>query len=365
MAGRDAIFLTGATGLVGAALVERLLRNSPARQLYVLVRDPGRWRALAPSLSATAGRVMPVAGDITKPGLALSPSARALLAGEARAVIHAAADTTFSRTLEEARTVNTAGTAHVLDLVGEWPAMERFAYISTAFVAGRITGAVAERDNGHAGWINAYEQSKYEAEQAVRARAGDWLILRPSTIVCDAPSGVVTQCNAIHRALRLYHSGLASMMPGSDATPIDVVPLDYVADAIAALALRRDLAGRTLHLCAGAGALPLGELLDVTYGIWCSEPRWKRRGVPRPALTDLATYQLFERAVDETGDARLKQVMRSLAHFVPQLAFPKRFETSGADAALGAAAPPVRGYWPRMVAHLLATRWGGARGVAA
>jgi thioester reductase-like protein len=366
MAAADSIFVTGATGLVGAEVLVRMLRHPRGPRAYVLVRDASRWDALTSRLQIPAGRVLPLVGDVTLPGLGLSLADRATLARETCAVVHAAADTTFSRTLEEARRTNTLGTSHLLDLAAGWPGLERFAFVSTAFVAGWRTGVVAECDGGDdAGWINAYEQSKYEAERLVRDNVRDWLVLRPSTIVCDSPSGVVTQYNAVHRALRLYHSGLASMMPGAEETLVDVVPLDYVADAVASLALRPELAGRTLHLCAGAGALPLGELLDLTYAIWASKPGWKRRAIARPALTDLATYRLFERTVEETADARLKQVTRSLAHFIPQLAFPKRFETSGADVALGATAPPVRGYWERLIVHLLETNWGAVTRAAA
>jgi hypothetical protein len=53
----------------------------------------------------------------------------------------------------------------------------------------------------------------------------------------------------------------------------------------------------------------------------------------------------------------LRRALRGLSHFAPQLALPKRFETAGADALLGAPAPPVGSYWARVVEHLLAARW--------
>ncbi|HKG94109.1 MAG TPA: SDR family oxidoreductase [Gemmatimonadaceae bacterium] len=352
----DTLLLTGATGLLGALAVRRLLATRPDISVVVLVRDSGRWGRLA--LGADP-RVVAVVGDVTRPGLGLHPDARRWLAGEVTAVLHLAADTTFSRPLPEARAVNTEGTRNLLELAAGWPGVRRFAYVSTAFVAGRRTGAIAEgagEDLG-AGWVNGYEQSKAEAERLVRASAGDWVVLRPSTVVCDsADSGLVTQQNAVHRALRLYYGGLASMMPSAEGSALDVVPADYVADAVAELALRPELAGETLHLCAGAGAMPLVALLDETYEQWARAEAWRRRAIPRPALTDLETYRLFERAVEETGDARLRRVTQSLSHFIPQLALPKRFETARADGFLGRAAPPVRAYWGRMVAQLLSRR---------
>ena len=113
--------------------------------------------------------------------------------------------------------------------------------------------------------------------------------------------------------------------------------------------------GKTIHLCAGGGALPLEELLDITWERWAVDPAWRRRGIPRPALADLQTYALFERSVEQVGDASLKRVARALSYFAPQLAMPKQFETTTADTLLGAPAPAVRDFWIPMLDGLSAT----------
>jgi nucleoside-diphosphate-sugar epimerase len=350
------LFLTGATGLVGGAVLARMLRADPALRVAVLVRDPARWRGI--------DRATPVAGDLCAPGLGMTAGTRAALAREVDLVLHAAADVVFSRPLDVARATNVAGTRRVLELADEWPCVERLVYVSTAFVAGRRTGAIAEADgDGAAGWVNAYEQSKWEAERLVRAARRPWVILRPSTIVCDDPGGgTVTQYNAVHHAVRLLHRGLVPMIPSAPppGATVDLVPADYVAAAIAALAVREDLAGRTFHLCAGAGALPVGDLLHSTWEVFARDAAWRRKALPQPVLADLATYALLERSIDLTGDESLRRALRGLSHFAPQLALPKRFETAGADALLGAPAPPVGGYWARIVEHLLVARWGMA-----
>ncbi len=352
------IFLTGATGLIGGGVLQRMLPLNPAMHAYVLVRDLQRWRAVQARLGLPADRVTPVLGDVRAPGLGLEPQVHAQVGASVSAVLHFAADTTFSLPLPQARAINVEGTRHLLELAEAWPHVERFVYASTAFVAGRRVGRILEGDDDHdAGWVNPYEQCKHEAEALVRAGGREWVIFRPSTVVCDSASGLVRQFNVVHRALRLYHHGLASMLPGEEGSPLDTVPDDYVNDAIARLALHEDMAGQTLHLCAGDGAVPLGEMLDLTWEIWAGVPAWRRRGVPRPAITDLATYRLFEQSVEEAGDARLRQVMQSLSHITPQLAYPKHFDTTIADAAVGAPAPPVRSYWPRMIEHLLQSNW--------
>ncbi len=360
---RTAIFVTGATGLVGSGVLRRLLRRVPGRTAYVLVRDPTRLRA--PGGPGRLGRaVVPLAGDLTRPGLGLDRHARRELRRRVGLVVHAAADTCFSRPLSQARRVNRDGTARVLDLWDGGAGLQRFVHVSTAFVAGRRTGVIREDDPPAEAWVNAYERSKSEAEALVRGSAAPWVIVRPSTIVCDGPSGAVSQVNAVHRALRLHHAGLASILPGREDTPVDLIPADHVWSGVASLALEPGLAGDTLHLCAGEGALPLGELLERAHAAWAEVEAWRRRGVSRPVLTDLETYRLFEESVEKTGDPRLRRITRSFAHFVPQLALPKRFDTGRADALLGSPAPPVRAYWDRVLRDLRDRLWTGASPVA-
>ena len=357
MPARRTLLVTGATGLVGRGVVGRLLRAMPGLAVYALARDPRRLAAIA-AADGWGARVQPLAGDVTRPGLGLDADARALLAREAGAVLHCAADTDFARPLDAARRTNVDGTRHLLDLVSSWRRAPRLAHVSTAFVAGRATGEVREvAHDGAAGWVNAYEQSKWEAEALVRAHAADWVVLRPSTIVCDA-DGTVRQANAVHRALRVYHAGLAAMLPWAPGASLEVVPGDWVCDAIAQLALAPEHAGRTFHLCAGPGALPIEEMLGRTWQAWSrADDAWRVKSIARPALADLETWTLFEEGVRETGNARLARVLAALSHFAPQLALPKRFDVSGTVAALGAGAPPVRAYWDAMLARLLATGW--------
>ena len=352
MPANRSILITGGTGLLGRSVIQRLLAADARLRAIVLVRDRSRL-ACVPGLSDLLGRITVVEGDLRSPGLGLTSEARALVRRNASAVVHLAADTRFSNTLADARAVNTAGTDHLLALTSECESSVRFAYVSTAFVAGRCTGTIAEAlASPSEGWVNAYEQSKYEAEQRVCREADDWIILRPATVVCDDCDGAVSQLNAVHRALRLYHAGLVAMMPGIEGSTLDVVTTDFVASAIARLALRDDAAGKVVHLCAGKGALPLGELLDVTYSCWARDCGWRRRGIARPPLVDLATYALFERSIEEVGDASIKRLTRSLSHFAPQLALPKIFDTSVAVSLLGAGAPPVRDFWLPMLAQL-------------
>ena len=353
------ILVTGATGLIGGGVLQRMLEADSDLVAYVLVRDELRWKRDLHRWGPLGARITAVRGDARLPGLGIESGARSRIANEVSAILHAAANTRFSQTLEESRLSNTIGTNNVLELASGCRALTRFAFVSTAFVAGRATGMIAEGDNGaEAGWVNAYEQAKYEAESLVRESGSSWVIFRPTTIVCRGADGVVTQVNGVHRALRIYHRGLAAMMPGARENVFDVITGDYVCDAIATLALDERAAGRTLHLCSGKHAATVGDLLDTAYDVWEQDGEWKRRGLSRAILTDLATYAMFERAVIDTGDARLKSLISSLSHFVPQLALPKQFDTSAADELLAFEAPRVSDYWGRMLQNLIATGWG-------
>lgn len=343
---RGAIVVTGATGLLGGDALRRLLAARPGLRAYALARDPAR-------VSRLGGRVRPVRADLLEPGLGITAADRATLARDVGVVLHFAADTRFSQTRDAASAVNVGGTARLLELAAEWPGVERFVLASTAFAAGRRTGLVGPGDGpAAAGWVNEYERSKHEAEALVRRAGRPYVIFRPSTAVYDAASRAVTQVNAVHRALRVIHGGLAAMVPGDASSPVDLVTADYVADAIARLALEDDVLGETLHLCAGAGAMPLGELLDRAYAHWSRDADWRRRGIPRPAITDLETYRLMERSVEETGSGVLVRVIRSLSHFAPQLAYPKRFDTTRTDALLGHRAPAVASFWDAVLERM-------------
>jgi len=357
----ETVFVTGATGLVGGGVLKRMLGGDPQLRAYVLVRDELRWRAASRRLGSLADRVVPVQGDLTARRLGIEYWTRHRLAREVTMIVHAAADTSFSRPLAQARLSNAEGTREMLSLARHCGGLRRFAHVSTAFVAGRQVGMIRERDNGNAeGWVNSYERSKYDAEALVRDSGVDWVIFRPSTIVCTGVEGSIPQINAVHRALRVYHRGLAAMMPGARSDLLDVVTADYVNDSIARVTVNPSAARKTLHLCAGRGALPLGELVDGAYELWARDPIWRNRGIEKAVLTDLETYTLFANSVIETGDARLGAVLSCLSHFIPQLALSKQFDTTVADKLNGCTAPPVRSYWSAMLTQLLNGNWGVA-----
>ena len=367
------VLVTGGTGALGRELVRRLARDPGARVVVLsrAARDPERIAAgdpLVESLGWSDG-VRVVRGDVLAGGeLGLSSVAREELSREVTDVLHCAAATRFNLPLDEARSANVGGTRSVLDFAAGCRALRRIGVFSTVYVAGRRTGRFAEDDleDGGAGFVNTYEQSKNEMEREVRARMEELplAVYRLSTLIGDSTTGAVTGYNAFHHAMRLLYHGLAPMVPGERAHRIDVVAVDYVADAAVWLFERRFEGGRTYHLCSGPERTStLDDLIDQVIAVFHRiRPEWRRRGIEKPAVVGLPTYELFVRSVEETGNEVLRRATRAVQSFAYQLAFPKEFDATRTVAALlgsGLRPPAVREYLPRVIETCVDSDWGG------
>ena len=358
---RRTILVTGGTGTLGRALVTRLADAGNA-SVVVLARG-----TTPPGAADRPSAVRPIVGDVRQgSSLGLTASDRASLRKSVTDVVHCAADTTFNRPLAEARATNVAGTEAVLAFARDCPRLERVACFSTVYVAGRATGCFTEHDTGgDDGFVNSYEQSKAEMESVVRDAMPELpiAIYRLSTIIGDSRTGAVAGFNAIHHALRLLYQGLAPMVPGTETTLVDLVPVDYAADASCYLFEHAFTAGATYHICAGgSGSATLGVLLDATMTAFQRyRPAWRKRSIARPAIVDLPTYELFVRSVEEAGNQVLLQATRAVQAFAYQLAFPKLFDARHAESALapaGIIVPNVMDYYERVVQWCIETNWG-------
>jgi nucleoside-diphosphate-sugar epimerase len=353
MGAAQVVLLTGASGAVGRPLLAALLAVPEVERIYALAHVDG--------VPAPDARVHAVTGDITAGAdLGLEPALARRLAHEVTAVIHAAADTRFSSPFEVGARTNVEGTGNVLAFAARCPRLDRVLALSTTHVAGRRTGVIREDDLEHdSGFVNDYERTKHAMEREVRARMAvlPLAVCRLSTIAGDSRSGAVSRRGALHQAVLLLYASLAPMLPGSEDSPVDLVALDYAASSVGFLATRGFAAGRTWHVCGGTDALGVGELLDLTMRciVEC-RPAWRRRAIERPVLVDLDTFELFRRSVEDVGDSALRASTEVVARFAPQLAFPKRFDDAGCQAALagsGITRPAIRDVWRRVVSHLV------------
>jgi nucleoside-diphosphate-sugar epimerase len=263
-----------------------------------------------------------------------------------------------------AHAVNVAGTENLLRLAENCRRLKAICHLSTVYVAGRQTGTIHENDWEHGrGFVNAYEQSKYEAEQLVRSRS-PWLpvsIVRLSTVLGDSRDGAPSRLGGIHHALRFFFHSLAPFVPGTEESLVDLIALDYAAAAIVGLTLQQFTPSSTWHVCSAEDSLQLGTLLDLSLQLFSqNRPEWRQRAIPRPAIVKLETFERFAQSVEELGQATLSNVVSVIKHFAPQLAYPKIFsdrETQRALEPLGLKRPPIADFYPKVIAYLLSHNW--------
>jgi long-chain acyl-CoA synthetase len=277
------ILLTGGTGFLGTQIARRLIAQTDHR-LIVLVqaRDANAARRLAarafwdwPELRHSIGeRVEVVAGDITQPQFGLEPVEYGRLARSVTHVIHAAADIRLAAPIEVLRPTNVVGVQHIIDFaraVQSDHGLQRLAHISTAYVAGRRTGVIREEaPTSEAGFANAYEQTKFEAECLVHQVLDELpvSIFRPAMIVGDSQTGAILTFNTFYYPIRRYLMNHDRLMAAGSDLRINIIPVDYVADCIVRLTFDPGAAGLTFHLTAPYESLPTAEALIEAVGEW-------------------------------------------------------------------------------------------------
>jgi nucleoside-diphosphate-sugar epimerase len=345
------VFITGASGVLGEAIVERLRMHPEVTHIFALAHQ-----------SAVPAGVEPARGDITaETDLGLDARTADKIRSEATIIIHAAADTRFSAPPPEAQQTNLDGTRNLLNFSATCHRQPRVILLSSVYVAGRRIGVVYENELEHgAGFVNAYEESKYQAERHAQRRKDELplAVVRLSTVIADS-DGRVTRLAALHHALRFYYSSLAPMVPGSDESLVDLVALDYAAQAIVRLALDEFVAGRTYQVCGGTDCLTLRVMLDLAFECFLRfRPEWRKRAIAKPAVVPLRTFELFVRSVEEIGDEGLRASVGVLKHFAPQLAYPKLFDDSVLRVALPELKKPViRALFPKVIRCLIECGW--------
>jgi len=274
-----AIFLTGGTGYIGAHVAANLLEQHDATlNLLVRGRDPRDaelrlWQALQLHLpfpkfyEYLQTKIRMFRGDLTTPQFGLEPAEYDRLVHTTDSLIHCAAS--LNRKSEKScLNVNLRGTLEVLQLARRshyYHGLQRFSNVSTVAVAGKRSHEVVTEDRSIE-WersdYDPYARTKKFCEHMVRELLPDvpLTIFRPSIVLGDSRYPQTTQFDMVRSFVFL--AGLPAL-PFRSQDKIDIVNVDFVADAISTLHMKADPAHDTYHLSSGSGSQTFRELTQA------------------------------------------------------------------------------------------------------
>jgi len=339
------IFLTGVPGFLGTRLLRALAADRPGASFGLLVQPKfeDRARRMLDTHGLTdRAEVFP--GDVTASDLGLGSRYDAV-ADRITVACHLAAVYDLGVPRNVGWRINVEGTRHVLDLLAASPNLERFGYVSTAYVSGRRTGLIRENELVHdAGFKNFYEETKYHAEVLVQDRMDEipTTIFRPAIVVGDSTTGETDKFDGpyfVLRALRRLPRYTLMTRIGSGTEPVNLVPVDFVVSAMTHLLSAGGHSGPVFHLT-DPQPLTAQALLDLF-----SDLLDKRVGyVPVPSGV--------ARALMGTGVGRYLGIAPELVDYFDH---PSRYDSTRTQEALegtGITCPPLPDYAPRMVEYM-------------
>ena len=348
------VLFTGFPGFIGARLLPRLLELQPGATFRCLVQEKflGTAREGIAAIEAAhphaRGRIGIVTGDITAPGLGLPETDARALKKDASAAWHLAAVYDLAVSREVGHRINVEGTRNVLGFLRECKRFDRLHYISTAYVSGRASPVFRETDlDVGQSFKNHYEETKFLAEVEVVMSRVPATTYRPAIVVGDSRTGETGKFDGpyfILNAMERLPSPGVFMRMGSGRQPANLVPVDFVVEALAQLGSSERSRGRTYHLTDPdpLSVIEVGRLLAEALGksfVFAPVPGFVARGLFAPK----AVQQFFGVPVE---------VLDYFEHDC-------RYETTQASAdlgVLGVSCPRLPDYVARLVAFYRAHR---------
>ncbi|HEX6138577.1 MAG TPA: SDR family oxidoreductase [Casimicrobiaceae bacterium] len=263
-----AYFVTGATGFIGSYLVAKLVaRGGP---IYALVRKGSleRLGELRAAWGVDDKRVIAVVGDLARPNLGVAAAEIRKLKGRVDHVFHLAAIYDLQASAEAQQAANVDGTRHAVEFA---EAVEAgcFHHVSSIAAAGLYEGMFREDMFEEAEELDhPYFRTKHDAEGVVRRECDrPFRIYRPGFVVGDSKTGRIDKIDGPYyffKAIQKMREILPPWMPtiGIEGGRINIVPVDFVADALDHIAHRKGLDGKCFHLTDPAPHR-VGEVLNI------------------------------------------------------------------------------------------------------
>lgn len=322
----ETFLVTGFPGFIANRLLERLAARDTRFILLVQPALMSRAEEDIGQIARASGRAVSdfalVEGDISQQDLGLHPDDLDLVRDFTTRVFHLAAFYDLAVQRELAIRVNVGGTRNVLELARSLPKLKHLHHVSTCYVAGKREGRILETELKHdAGFRNFYEESKYLSELEVEAAKAELPITihRPAVVCGDSQTGETAKYDGvyylIHYLLR-WPGGLSQLNIGNHKVSLNLVPVDFVVNAMAALAWDASAIGKTVQL-ADPNPLTTNQLFNsIAHAINGGRSRvtvprsWVNFLLmlpPSPAITGLphrAVPYFFLRQTYDSSDAQ-------------------------------------------------------------
>ncbi|MBA3248524.1 MAG: SDR family oxidoreductase, partial [Pyrinomonadaceae bacterium] len=247
---------------------------------------------------ADRSRFRIVEGDITQEHLGMSEADAAAVRAETTVLFHLAAIYDLAVRRDVAMRVNVEGTRHVNRFARALKNLRRYHYVSTCYVAGLRTGVIYEHELRHdAGFRNYYEETKYLAELEVEALKSELPITihRPSVVCGDSQTGATAKYDGIYyliNYLRMQPRLLSLANIGNQDVRLNLVPVDFVVAAMAALAKDERAVGATVQL-ADPQPLTTYELFELISRTLAGRGSFLK--LPRPLVWQTLNLSLSEK----------------------------------------------------------------------
>ena len=262
-------FVTGATGFIGKRLVKKLLERKGS-VVHFLIRKESENKVadLRKFWGVSAARAVPVVGDLTSSKLGLSTEAIKALKGRIDHFHHLAAVYDLGADEESQIAVNIEGTRNTVELAKAIDA-GHFHHVSSIAAAGLYEGVFREDMFDEAeNYEHPYFMTKHESEKIVRTECKvPWSVYRPAMVVGDSTTGEMDKIDGPYYFFKLIQRMrqlLPPWMPsiGLEGGRINIVPVDFVVDALDLISHKPGIASKCYHLVDPVG-YRVGDVLDI------------------------------------------------------------------------------------------------------